>query len=98
LYSHDQSILVLPFFILLGVVQSVTGTVRAGVFVLIALANPAIGLSVVNFGRLRIPVNALYLLILFGSVAYLVSVFADLVSSASTRLKEHGASVSVTET
>jgi hypothetical protein len=72
LYSHDQSVLVLPMFILLGVAQSVTRTIDVPIFVLMTLANPAMVISVVDLGQFRLPVNALFLLILFSFVAYLV--------------------------
>jgi Glycosyltransferase family 87 len=77
LYSHDQSILVLPFFLLLGVAQSVTRTIRAAIFVLMALANPAMVVSVIDLGGLRLPANTLYLLILFCSTLYFIHVYAS---------------------
>ena len=71
LYSHDQSVLVLPLFILLSVAQNGTRTLRAGISLLLILANPALMFAFIEFGRLRIPVNVLYLLILFVSFVYL---------------------------
>ena len=55
-------------FTLLGVAQSLTRTTRAAIFVLMALANPAMAISVVDLVQFHLPVNALYLLILFGFV------------------------------
>jgi hypothetical protein len=77
LYTHDQSILVVPFFILLGVAQSATRTIRAAIFVLMALANPAMVVSVINLGGFRLATNALYLAILFCLMAYLVRACAS---------------------
>jgi Glycosyltransferase family 87 len=84
LYSHDQSILIPLLFILLGVAQSVTRTIGATILVLMALANPAMAISVVHLGQLHLPVNALYLLILFCSTVYLVHAYASLVSKEGT--------------
>jgi len=78
LYSHDQSILVLPMFILLGVAQSVTRTIGVTIFVLMAVANAAMAIAVVDLGQFHLPVNALYLLILFSFVGYLVRTDASL--------------------
>ncbi len=78
LYSHDQSILVLPMFTLLGVAQSIPRTMRTAIFVLMALANPAMAISVVELGQFHLPANALYLLILFGWATYVVRAHASL--------------------
>src|SRR5262245_43810671 len=72
LYAHDQSVLVLPIVVLLALALSVTRTIRTGILVLIALGNPALAVSVIDVGQPRVPVNALYLLILFCSLFYLV--------------------------
>jgi len=52
LYAQDESsVLVLPFFILLGIVQTMAPDVRAGVFLLLTFANPATVVSIANLGR-----------------------------------------------
>ena len=71
LYSHDQSILVLPLFILLSIAQNGSKTLRTGIFLLLILANPALMFAFIEFGRFRIPINVLYLLMLFASFVYL---------------------------
>jgi hypothetical protein len=71
LYSHDQSMLVLPFFILLMIAQRVGGAVRTGISLLIAVANPATIIPVAEIGRFHLPINAIYLLLLFASMLYL---------------------------
>jgi Glycosyltransferase family 87 len=71
LYVHDQSILVLPMIVLSHVAQAEKCLLRKWIIFLILAANPSILLPITRIRGCPIPINVIYLILLFGSFFHL---------------------------